>query len=199
MITYRPLETEFLKNGFRFRLLRRDGDVAIFHKVALKGGHHPVSFDAGFETVRVGRHDGYEIAGVQVEPAETLPGNEQWGMKGWSFPTLFAAELKFEELLGKTPVQTCDDVEGEDCSETSETPTTEPRVAGHRGRAKGERPQLIMPDSEFTVKELADANKVDYPVAFLFIKESVVAKTIQFLRTERRNAKGKESSIYVKI
>jgi hypothetical protein len=51
----------------------------------------------------------------------------------------------------------------------------------------------------FTVKELAVANSVNYPVAFTFIKEAVEGKTIKFIRTERRNVKGKESSIYSKI
>lgn len=199
MITYKPLETEFNKSGFRFRLIRRENDVAIYHKVALKGVHHPADFDSGFETVRIGRHDGYEIAGVRVEPAETLPGNEQWGVKGWSYPTLFSAESKFEELLGRsTPVQTSDDIEGEDCSETSEVSSL-PRASGQRGRVRGERPQLTVPETEFTVKELAELNKVEYPVAFTFIKEATEAKTIQFLRTERRNAKGKESSIFAKV
>lgn len=191
MITYKPIETNFTKTGFQFRQIFRDGDVAIFHKATIKGALHPVSADCGFETVVITRHDGYEIAGVKMEPAEQYPGNEAWGSRGWTYQNLLSAINKYEILLGKVvapaPVET---VEGE---------VAPVDAGGRRGRVKGVRPSLVIPVIHFSVKDLAEANKVEYPVAFLFVKEAEEAGTIKFERTERRAAKGKESKIYSKV
>jgi hypothetical protein len=168
MITYKPIESSFTKNGFQFRQINRDGDVAVFHKAAIKGPLHPLAFDAGFETVVITRHDGYEIAGVKMEPAEQYPGNEMWGTRGWTFPNLLSALNKFEHLLGKSvaPVEAVDDEDN-----TAPVVNTSPVVAsGHRGRTKGERPSLTVPGGDFSVKDLALANKVEYPVAFFLVK-----------------------------
>lgn len=168
-------------------------------------------------THKNGRPQGYEVfmvkiveagtplpgGGVVEESYEQYPTANRFGRIAWAPSSLGHAKTIYENLLkGRKPCdieevnnQTCDDVEGEDCSETPAVP----RVPGQRGRAKGERPQLTVPSTEFTVKELAELNKVDYPVAFIFIKEATAANTIKFLRTERRNAKGKESSIFSKV
>lgn len=197
MITYKPLGTEFIKSGFRFRQLFRENDVAVFHKVGMKGLKHPVNFDAGFETVKISRHDAYERDGNIIEAGEAMPSPEQWGASGWSYSNLFAAESKFEELLGRKTIN----VNNPAINDTDETVSSEEAVRepGQRGRAKGPRPVLNLPETEFTVKELAEFNKVEYPVAFLFIKEALEKTEIKFLRTERRNVKGKESSIYAKV
>ena len=190
MINYKPIETAFTKNGFQFSQIKRDGDIAVFHKAAIKGPLHPVAFDAGFETVVITRHDGYEIAGVKMEPAEQYPGNEMWGTRGWTFKTLLEASNKFDRLHG-VPV-----AEVVSVSNVEVTPAV---TGGHRGRTRGVRPTLTIPGSDFSVKDLAEANKVEYPVAFLFVKEAEEGGTIKFLRTERRAAKGKESKIYSKV
>jgi len=45
---------------------------------------------------------------------------------------------------------------------------------------------------------LATANGVPYSQAAIFVREGLENKTIQFLREERRAAKGKKSNIYAK-
>lgn len=183
-MNYKPLETEFTKNGFRFRQIRREGDIAIFHKLALEGlprsAPHTSTYDAGFETAVISRHDGYEMAGNKFDPAEMYPSNEQWGTKGWTYHTLYEAELRFDRLLGKIP---------------------EAKVVGEEVPAKPRRPRgepinLTIPVGEFTVGELASKNSVDYSIAFQWNKAAVAANQVQFLREERRNAKGKPSKIF---
>jgi hypothetical protein len=161
-------------------------------------------------TQKSGAPQGYEVfivkivkagtpqlgGGVVEEDYEVYPRANSFGKTAWAPGSLGHAEKIYENLCqGLKP---CDVGEETDGEETPETPTV-PRVPGQRGRVKGERPQLTVPVMEFTVKELAELNKVEYPVAFTFIKEATEAKTIKFLRTERRNAKGKESSIFAKV
>jgi len=193
-MTYKPLETEFVRSGFRFRQIRREGDIAIFHKLALQGlpqsAPHISTFDAGFETVAIGRHDDYEMAGVKIEAAESYPGNEQWGTKGWTYTTLYDAELRYERLLGRLAAET-----------SSPLKEGVPTPVEHKRRPRGEPLTLTIPVGEFSTKELAETNKVDYPSAFLWLKAALgeSSPAIKFLREERRNAKGKPSKIYGKV
>jgi hypothetical protein len=55
-----------------------------------------------------------------------------------------------------------------------------------------------IPDGEFSTNELADFNKVQYPIAFLFLKYALAKGMIRYVRDERRNAKGKATKIYTK-
>lgn len=184
MITYKPLETEFMADGFRHTQIKREGDFAIFHKVGIKGVKHPKSFDAGFETVIITRHDGYEIGGVKVEPAECYSSSSTWGVKGWTYKTLYSAQCKFDIITGKTqPVAITSE------NETSEPVSVKP--------SKIDSTLYVFP-LEFSTKDFAEANKIEYSDAFLFIKESVNNNTIKFLREERRAAKGKLSKIFAK-
>jgi hypothetical protein len=189
-ITYKPLETDFTKNQFRLRQIRREGDIAIFHRTAVAGGIHPVAFDGGFETIVVSRHDGYQISGVVMEPAECYPSNEQWGAKGWSYPTLFAADQKYERLLGRLDEVVKPTVEMIPVDLTEEPKTRRPR---------GGIVILNIPDGEFTTKELGEFNKVDYSVAFTWLKENV-DKLVK-VKGERRveGQRGKASKTYEKL
>ena len=75
----------------------------------------------------------------------------------------------------------------------------EPTAPKRRGRQKGPRPVLTVPIGEFSTKELAEQNKVEYPIAVVFINEAIDAKTIQFSRSERRNPKGQLTNLYIAI
>lgn len=189
MLTYKPLQVEFTKNGFQFNQMYREGDFAIFHKVAMENAIHQRTRDAGFEVVVISRHDGYEIGGVKVEPAEQYPGNEKWGSMGWTFTDLYSAEKRFNSLLkGELPVE---DVPSTETPGTVEPPKTR--------RPRGERPVLLIPVGEFSVKELAAQNNVDYPVAFLFLKDQEVSGLVRRTRTERRAERGKPTQLFEKV
>jgi hypothetical protein len=164
-------------------------------------------------TQKNGQPGGYEVFIIKVVKAGTpLPGGgmveesyeqyptaNRFGKIAWAPGGLNRATEIYENLVkGLKPCDEADDVPGENNDE----PLTEPavtRVPGQRGRAKGIRPQLTVPVMEFSVKELAVANKVDYPIAFTFIKEAIEGNTIKLVRTERRAARGKETNIYAKV
>jgi len=73
--------------------------------------------------------------------------------------------------------------------------TPEPTPA----KEKAEKKSIILPVAEFSVKEIAEQNKVEYPIAFVFVKEQVAAGTVKPTRKERRAARGKETQLYQKI
>ena len=160
-------------------------------------------------TQKSGAPQGYEVfivkivkagtpqlgGGVVEEDYEVYPRANSFGKTAWAPGSLGHAEKIYENLVkGLKPGDVGEDDEGDD--ETPEAPeTTEPKAK----RVKKELPVLTLPDKEFTVGELAELNKVEYPIAYQFTKAALEAKTVKFVRTERRNVKGKESSIYAKV
>lgn len=58
-----------------------------------------------YEVCIVQKNSAREIAGVKIAASESLPGNEQWGVAGWTFSShldertnLKKARLKFDDL-----------------------------------------------------------------------------------------------------
>lgn len=84
------LPTEFRKHGYEFRQLQREGDVALFEKRQ--------GTVVAYEVVIVQRHEEYVMAGNTIAAAEAMPGNETWGLKGWSPRTLPEALVKFSAV-----------------------------------------------------------------------------------------------------
>jgi hypothetical protein len=78
--------------GFNLKQLKRVGDKAIYEQT--KKGQDAKSY----EVIRIGKHNGYELGGAKIAPAETYPGSSQWGINGWTFTDLALAEKKFKSL-----------------------------------------------------------------------------------------------------
>jgi hypothetical protein len=88
-MNFKPLPEELTNHGYKMKMIKRTDLVAMYSKCG------------GFEVVAVQRHNGYDIKGVKVEPAEYLPKDEDFGTKGWYFSgpnCRDTAEKKFEEL-----------------------------------------------------------------------------------------------------
>lgn len=151
----------------------------------------------GFEVIipNIKKAGTYPLPGGKTitynEDFEEYPGASLFGKRAWFFSNLQSAEKRFETLTS-VPV-----AEPEDTTEPDPVPeSTEPK---RRGRPKAERPPLELLVGEFSVKELAEKNKVDYPIAFVFLKEQVAAGAVKLTRTERRAARGPETQLYQKI
>lgn len=89
---YHELKTEFISKGFKFKQLKRVGDVAIFRRFKSKK-------NSSFELIIIKRHDGYTLDNAYIEPAETYPTTSQWGLYGWTFTDLDKCEDRFQKLL----------------------------------------------------------------------------------------------------
>ena len=109
------------------------------------------------------------VVKVIEDDTENYPSTGQFGISAWTYKNKGAALAKFEALNNES---------------------TEDKTASVK--------EMLIPVKEFTVKELAEFNQVEYPIAAIFVRESLAVGKIQFLRAERRNltGKGKPSNIY---
>jgi len=89
---HKKLSEEFIKGQFIFKQTDRKGDLAVYKKV----NRHTKHFT--YEVIKISRHDGYEVAGVKIEPAEVYPSSSVWGTYGWTFITYEKALEKFFKL-----------------------------------------------------------------------------------------------------
>lgn len=91
-IEYKVIPTSFKKKGFNYNQVRRDGMKAIFEQT--KDG----SEMKNYEVVKLGRHNGYVMGGVSIEPAETYPGSSLWGITGWTCQSLDRAIERYNQI-----------------------------------------------------------------------------------------------------
>jgi hypothetical protein len=89
---YKVIPTEFKKKGFVYKQIKREGHKAIF--LQTRSGTDLKNY----EVVKIGRHNGYIMGGVKIEPAETYPGSSLWGITGWTCQSLEAAEQRYQQL-----------------------------------------------------------------------------------------------------
>ncbi len=89
----------FRKNGYDYELVCRNEHAAIYRQFRLHDGDDRTT---AFEVMLIGRRSASstDMGGrtVYFEESEVLPGNEQWGLRGWTFVTLEAARAKFNEI-----------------------------------------------------------------------------------------------------
>jgi len=92
--TYEPLDNEFRADGFELKLVKREGDFAIYSK-----GRGDKIY--GYEVIKVKKNKGGEMFGKMIPPREGYPSNEAFGTWGWYFPDLEHAQARFDRLTGK--------------------------------------------------------------------------------------------------
>lgn len=88
----KTLSKDIKKDGFNLKQIKRKGDKAIYIKT--KSGTKLKNY----EVIRIGRHNGYTIAGQYIAPSEIYPSTSEWGVKGWTYVELSAAERKFDKI-----------------------------------------------------------------------------------------------------
>ena len=91
-IEYKVIPTQFKKKGFTYTQLKRDGMKAIFQQT------RDDSTINNYEVVKLGRHNGYVMGGVKIEPSETYPGSSLWGITGWTCTSIDDALTRYNKL-----------------------------------------------------------------------------------------------------
>jgi len=91
-IEYKVIPSEFKKKGFTYKQVRRDGMKAIYEQTREGSG------TTNYEVVKLGRHNGYVMGGVAIEPAETYPGSSLWGITAWTCTDLDAANIRYNNI-----------------------------------------------------------------------------------------------------
>ena len=190
-MTYKPLETNFTFKNFRHVQLKREGDIALFSKTGDSGGVHSEPFEAGYEVVVVGRHNGYQFGEVKVDPAETYPSNETWGVKGWSYPNLKDAEKRFDKL---TKQQTNTKPMA---NEAEPTPITTQPAATLTEAKKLKAVSINLPEKEFTMQELMTFNNSGRSKVYFALQDLIENGTVVEIRRDQKG-RGRAVVIYSK-
>jgi hypothetical protein len=96
---YRPLPTEFRRNGFDYRQIAREGDDALYEQRWTGCGEPSPSY----EVIRIRRRDGFQISEKFIEPYEVYPNSDTWGVNGFTFADRNKAWDKFFEMSLEEP------------------------------------------------------------------------------------------------
>jgi hypothetical protein len=83
------------RKNVTYRQIAREGMVAVY-SYSPAGEPNKVR---GYETIIISSHEGYEIAGVKVAPAESYPGDKAFGKKGWSYLKRDLAVDKMDQVV----------------------------------------------------------------------------------------------------
>lgn len=196
------LETEFFSGsgGFtpplKYTQLQRNGIYAMYQRFTPEGVKKDIEVIVT-NTVPKGTVQKFPGGVIKVteDDAEHYATTSLWGKRGWSFHGVRALEgatAKFNELVNEVVpiIEPTEDVAGEVAPITSN---------GRRGRAPKARVALNIPVGEFSTKNLAEFNQVEYADAVFFINEQLAANSVRFVKEERRTAKGKPSKIFAKV
>jgi hypothetical protein len=177
-MTHKPVDKKFTLKIHTYEQVKREGDIAIYKQYVTED-----KSGLRYEVVRIGRHNGYTLAGNTIAPAETYPGATQWGINGFTCLTLADAEKRFKRM------------QGEEVETEVEVKTT---GKAQRGKKKVEV-QINIPKGKFSAKEFAEACHVDYALGSLRMKELLKKGEIKFVEEKRINPRGKATKFYVKI
>ena len=90
---YSVASTEFGHCGFTLSQLKRAGNVAIYIQTKRRQPQ-------AYEVVLIRKHEAYIAFGKGIPAGECYPSSEQWGVKGFTYRTIGAAERKFSMLTG---------------------------------------------------------------------------------------------------
>jgi len=94
LIRYVPLEEEYGKNSYRFSLIERNEDFAIYRQM-----FHDEDYESNtFEVFRVKKNKADTVFGKKYPARESVPSNEEWGVLGFTIIGLDKAKLKMAEL-----------------------------------------------------------------------------------------------------
>jgi hypothetical protein len=92
--SYKPLPTQFRRDGFTYRQIAREGNAAIYEQ-RWDGCLNP---RVCYEVIRIRRREGFQIGGRFVEAGEVYPNSEVWGADGFTFTDKDAAFRKLKEM-----------------------------------------------------------------------------------------------------
>ena len=185
-----PLTKSWTGDGFgaadarQMTQIKRSPNAAVYEVKAAKGEV------VGYEVFKIKvTPKGTDIYGTILEDdTENYPCKGSFGKTAWFITDMSKALVRFYEI---------DQLVTDTLEETESTqPLTTNSVPSKRGRKKIEREPLKFPNGEFSVNELAEFNQVTYVVAFTLMKEEETKGKVKFVRSERRNAKGKPTKIF---
>ncbi len=89
---YLILQDTYNKNGYAFKKIKREGDVAIYEQ------SHQESPLNRYEVFEIRRQEATEFNGVKYEAKERCPSNEEWGVNAYTCFDLGRAEQIMQDI-----------------------------------------------------------------------------------------------------
>lgn len=94
-ITMEKLKKQYNKNGYLFSQVWRNENTAIYKQILPETGQA-----IGYEVFEIIKRGERKIGNNVIAAGEFVPGNEQWGLKGYTVHTIFEAKQKVAILQG---------------------------------------------------------------------------------------------------
>jgi hypothetical protein len=89
----KEFETIFWARKFIFTQIARQGDVALYSK------RRPDWSYCSYEVIIVQKHNGFEVFGRKIPPAEYFPSSNEWGTNGFTYQKREDALCKYNQLI----------------------------------------------------------------------------------------------------
>lgn len=91
----KKLPLEINKKGFAYTQIKRVNDIAIYKQKSLD-----VELNGEwYEVIKIKSHNGMTLGGNYIPPSEMYPSSTQWGVLGFTYNDLSAAEDRFKQIL----------------------------------------------------------------------------------------------------
>lgn len=193
----------FSDNPLSYTQLKRNEKAAVYMR---SRNGQPYDYEAFLIKIdKKGKTTKFPNGTVKVleDDMEKYPSCSQFGRIAWSFCNISMAMLRFHELThGEVKEELTDGKEIPDAE-----PISSPKkvIPVNTEKEKDEDPKpykgpdLLIPVGEFSTKQLASHNNVQYPIAFLFRKEAERKGQIKFSRKQKADGRGKPTDIFVSI
>lgn len=187
----------FSANPLTYTQLKRNEKAAVYMR-----SQNEMPYDYEVFLIKVKPKGTKIFQKILEDDEECYPSCSQWGRTAWSFTNVGLAMIRFHEIThGKVNEEVSEnesEVQDEPTIEIkSSTPVPEENVETEVKPYKG--PDLIIPVGEFSTKDLAAHNNVQYPIAFLFRKDAERKGKIKFSRKQKAEGRGKPTDIFVAI
>ena len=98
---YKPSPKEFRRDGFNYRQIAREGDVALYEQRWTDCAEPSVCY----EMIRIRRRDGFQISEKFIEPYEVYPNSDAWGVDGFTVTDRNKAWDQFFEMSLEEPAR----------------------------------------------------------------------------------------------
>jgi len=132
--------------------------------------------------------------GFVKEDYEVYPRSNSFHSIAWQPDNLNTAEKYYENLInGNRPRDAVAEIEDNDETEGQTVPVV------HVTKVQKPVADLTLPEGEFSTKELAEKNGVDYSIAYLFLKAGLASNKVKPTREERRASRGKATQLFSKV
>jgi len=91
---YKPLPKEFRRDGFDYRQIAREGNLAIYEQRRTGCAEPSICY----EVIRIRRRESFQVGGKLIEPYEIYPNSDAWGVDGFTLTDKDAAFAKLREI-----------------------------------------------------------------------------------------------------